>query len=452
MKEPIVGFLAVARNAGISVSTAESLDAFAALDLIGYAERETLKDTLRLVIAKTDEERERFEACFEQYFGSIGWPPETPSETSNTVLDGDDASDAAVREATAGSTLAGLLLADDRAALVRNLHAAAAAVSVGDIRLFTQTNLFARRVLEELGLAALDEAIARLRGSGDPAQARVAEFLDGRRHAVRELARDIVEKRLALSADERGRMRDEFLRDARLFNVDRRDLERMRVLVRAMARRLATRYARIRKRARRGHLDVRHTMRKNVAFDGVPFRTSWKKRKIEKPRLVVLCDVSGSVAPLAQFLLLFVHSLTEALSDVHSFAFSNTMIDVTATLERTTLDDSIVAIMQEIGFRSSDYGRALGEFEQTWLRLIDRKTTVLILGDARSNYSDARVDVVQKLFERAKRVVWLNPENRVAWGMDDSEMLHYLPYCHVATVCNRLRHLESIVNHVLATP
>jgi uncharacterized protein with von Willebrand factor type A (vWA) domain len=431
------------------VSTAESLEAFAALELIGYGERATLKDALRLVIAKSAEERERFDVCFDRYFAGAGGGPAAFDPAADAAAGAEDAASEAVRAAVADSALAQLLLADDRGSLVRNLHAAAAETDVSTIRLFTQANMYARRILERLGIGALDEAIARLRASGDPAQARVADFLAGRRRAVAELARDLVEKRLAVGVDERSRVRDDFLRDARLANVDRRDLERMRVLVREMARRIATRHSRVRKRDRRGHLDVRHTMRRNIAFDGVPFRTAWKKRKIEKPRVVLICDVSGSVAPLAHFLLLFVHSLTEALSDVHSFAFSNTMLDVTDILEQHEIDEAITRIMREIGFRSSDYGRALGEFERDSLHLVDHKTTVVILGDGRTNYANPRVDVLRKLFERAKRVVWLNPENRVGWGIDDSEMLRYLPYCHVATVCNRLRDLERAVVQLL---
>ncbi len=260
-------------------------------------------------------------------------------------------------------------------------------------RAFTQANLFVRRVLEQMGITSLDKAIARLRGSGVPAEARVADFLDNRRQAVRELARDLIERRLALAADERSRARDEFLRDASLTNVDRRDLERMRLLVRTMARKLATRYGRTRKRARRGVLDIRHTMRRNVAFDGVPFRTTWKQKKITKPRVVVLCDVSGSVAALAQFLLLFVHSLNEALGDIRSFAFSSTTIEVTEMLEKApTIDDAISQIMYAIGFRSSDYGRSFEEFERRWPDIVDRKTTVIILGDGRTNYGNLLIE------------------------------------------------------------
>jgi len=448
VKQPLLGFLAVARSAGIAASTSATIDAFAALELIGYGDRTAVKDALRLVLAKNDDERERFEHCFERYFAGDEARIAPPS--AGPDLAADAAELPAVRAAVAASPLAQVLLADDRATLVRNLHAAAAEANVGQARLFTQLGAFTRRILERLGIASLDEAIGRLRSSGDPAEGRVADFLEGRRRAVRELARDLVERRLARTVDERDRLRDEFLRDARLSNVERRDIERMRVLVREMARRLATRYGRMRRRARRGHLDVRHTMRDNVAFDGIPFRVHWKQHRIERPRIVVLCDVSGSVAPLAQFLLLFVHGLTEALAGVRSFAFSNELLEVTELLERETLDDAIAKIMTAVGFRSSDYGSSLAAFAERHLALVDRKTTVIILGDGRTNYGNPRVDVVRMLADRAKRLVWLNPENRVAWGMDDSEMLRYQPHCHVATVCNRLRDLERVANELLS--
>jgi len=443
----LVEFLRAARRAGIAVSVAESIEAFAAIDLIGYDDRSTVKDALRLVIAKSDEERERFDECFERFFG-MG-----PSGLGGAaLLEFDPAAPLSpeMLEALLDSVLARILLDDDRAQLVRNLHAAAAEVDVASVRLFTQINQFARRILEAMGVEALDAAIGRLRGTGGSEGARIADFLEERRQAVAELARDLVERRLAASGGgEADRMHDEFLKDARLVNVDRRDLLRMRVLVRAMGRRMASRYGRTRTHAKRGHLDVRRTLRRSVSFDGVPFRTYWKRRKIEKPRIVLLCDVSGSCAPLAHFLLLFAYSLSEAFSDIRSFAFATSLIEVSEILEKESIDDAIAAIMRSIGFQSSDYGRALGTFDRDFIDTVDRKTTVVVLGDGRTNYHNPRVDVLKRVYERARRVVWLNPEHRVAWGMDDSEMLRYLPYTHVARVCNRLRHLEDVVSELV---
>jgi len=438
MKDPLLGFLRVARNAGIAISVAESIEAFEATELVGYEDRQLLKDALQLVLAKDDDERERFEQCFERYFGlaNLELPPD-----ERVPID-----------AYVDNELARILLADDRAALIRALFAAAAEANVSDVRLFTQINRFARRILEIMGVGGLEETIARLRGTGDPEDARVADFLDERRRAVAELARDIVERRLAPTAGGAPEaVRDEFLRDARLVNVDRRDVERMRAIVRTMARRLASRYGRMHRRARRGHLDIRRTMRRNISSDGVPFRTAWRRVRIEKPRIVLLCDVSGSVAALAHFLLLFVHALTEEVADVRSFAFANRLIETSEIFETKPFEEAIAEVMDQLGFRSSDYGRSLADFERNYLDAVDRRTTVVILGDGRSNYGEPRLDIMKYLYERAKRVVWLNPEPRVSWGLDDSVMLRYQQYCHVAAVCNRLRHLEDAVENLLKT-
>jgi hypothetical protein len=223
----------------------------------------------------------------------------------------------------------------------------------------------------------------------------------------------------------------------------------MRIVVRALAQRLATRYGRNRKRKRRGHLDVRRTLRRNMAYGGVPFHTFWKSRKIEKPRVMVLCDVSGSVATVAQFLLFFLYSLNEALSDIRSFAFAGNLVEVSHILEHETIENAVKRIMDEIGFGSSNYGTSLADFEAGWLGRLDGKTTVIVMGDARGNNTDPRTDIMKRIFERSKRVIWLNPEYRSAWGTGDSDMYRYAPYCHVATVCNTVRHLDLVMNELL---
>lgn len=446
MREPILGFLRMARGTGLGVVTGDALDVFAALDATGYADRTTVHASLRMILARTDAERERFDLAFARYFGGADAPFAVAVDGDAAAWDDFDSPEIAV--ATADSALARVLLADDRAALVRDLHAAAAAADVNAIRLFTQTSLFTQRLLDRLDLPALGNAIGRLRSSGHRQQQRAAEFLEERERAVRELARDIVERRLARGANLRATERDAFLRDARLANIEPRDRERMRELVRAMAKRLATRHARMR-RNRRGALDVRRTIRANVAHDGVLVETIMRTRKIERPKLVVLCDVSGSVAALAQFLLLFVHALGDEIAQVRSFAFSGPLVEVTAVVRRESIDDAFTAVMQAVGMRSSDYGRAFADFTDGFRDAVDRKTTVVILGDGRTNYADPRIDLVAQIAQRARRVIWLNPEPRVAWGMDDSAMLRYLPLCTVAKTCNRLRHLEAIIDDLV---
>ncbi len=186
-----------------------------------------------------------------------------------------------------------------------------------------------------------------------------------------------------------------------------------------------------------------------MAWGGIPFLTVWKERRIEKPRLLVLCDVSGSVAAFAHFLLMFLYAMNEALSDIRTFAFAGSLIEVTGILEDSPIEQAIGRILGIIGYGSSNYGNALADLEGGWAG-VDRKTTVIILGDARGNRTDPRTDIVQRISARAKRVIWLNPEYRTSWGTGDSDMFRYAPYCHMVRVCGTLRDLERAIGDLLS--
>ncbi|HEY0396526.1 MAG TPA: VWA domain-containing protein [Candidatus Elarobacter sp.] len=435
MNSTLIGFVQAARAAGIRVSVAESLDAFRTAEAIGYADRGTLKDALSIVMAKSHGEKQLFGQCFDSYFART----ELAGAARGIAADSDPERDVP----PGAAPLTRMLLAGDRAGLALAMERAANRAGTSTIRYWTQTAMFARRLLDELGFAELARDIERLRGDAD---ALAEELLDRARDDLRADARAFVERQLSVSG---RRWDDDALGRMTLWNLDSRDVDRMRVLVRAMAKRLATRYGRDRRSARRGRLDVRRTMRRNTGHDGVPFITVHKRKKIDKPRVVALCDVSGSVAPFAQFLLLFLHSLRDALSDVRAFAFSNRLIEVDDILDKATVDEAIAEVMRRIGLGSSDYGRSLEDFAAGWLDHVDRHTSVIIMGDARTNYADPRPDIVKTLADRAKRVIWLNPESRSSWGTGDSAMLRYLPHCNVARHCATLRDLERAMSALL---
>jgi hypothetical protein len=444
MTLPLLDFVRAARSAGLRVSPAESIDAARAVEAVGIADRERLRDTLSLVLAKTADEKARFETCFDRFFSRDGFgpaappPPEMPATGAESPTGGDGLGDGA------GDGLAAMLRDGDRAGLASAMEEAAAEAGLSDIAVFTQVNLFTRRILERMGLEALEREIARL---GDtPA----GEGLRRRREWLRGEVRSFARQNLRLFAEgEAQRQRERRLAATRLSAIDRRDRERMRVLVRAMARRLAVQYGRRRWRSRRGQLDARRTIRRNMAWGGLPFLPVWKRRRVEKPRLVVLCDVSGSVAAVAEFLLLFLHSLNEALSGLRSFAFSGDVVEVSAILGRQPIERAIPEIMDLVGFGSSNYGNALAAFEQGWMPVLDRRTTVIVLGDGRGNRADPRVDVLGRIANRAKQVIWLNPEVRTLWGTGDSDMHRYAPHCRVAATCATLGQLERIVAGLL---
>jgi uncharacterized protein with von Willebrand factor type A (vWA) domain len=233
--------------------------------------------------------------------------------------------------------------------------------------------------------------------------------------------------------------------------LEQRQIAQMRVLIRQMARRLRERFSKPRKRQRRGHLDVRRTMRRNAAWGGIPFMTAWKRRHRDKPKIVAICDVSGSVAQVSDFFLLLIHSLHEVVSDVRSFAFSSNLIEVSEMLERNKPEEAMKQIMSSVGYGSSDYGRSFVDFEKDFMRAITPQTTVIVLGDARSNNLDPRADILRRIGERSKRLVWLNPEGRMAWGFGDSEMPRYATFCNVVRQCATAQQLERAVADIVAT-
>ena len=454
--EPLRRFLQVARRAGLRISAAEGIDAARAVDLIGFSDRTMLKDTLALVLAKTADEKALYDETFELYFmrdefarGQSAKAVSVPAAGGVPSHTPDEPNAARYME----PSLSELLERDDRAALATALEVAAREVGIEKIRLLTQKNLYTRLILERMGLREIEAALAALRSRGTPEDDARAQDLAERIERLWDSVRDFVERGLMLYArGETEQFRERLLKSTRLANIDRSQHERMRVLVRRMAKRLATRYAVRRRRSQRGQLDIRRTLRRNMGWGGVPFITAWKRKRIDKPRVMVLCDVSGSVAWVAHFLLMFIYALTEVLADIRSFAYSGSLIEVSHTLEKQTIDEAITHIMTTVGFGSSNYGAALADFEAGWMEHVTHRTSVIILGDARGNGTEPRADIVDRIAQRAKRIVWLNPEPRSAWGTGDSDMYRYAPYCNLVRVCNTLNDLERVITGLLETP
>ena len=449
--EPLRRFLQVARGAGLRVSAAEGIDAARAVQMIGFADRDILKDSLGLILAKTPEEKAAYDEAFELYFkrddlGASEDEAESPKRGSAAQSQGGEGG----QGEGGGQGLGDLLEQDDRAALATQMEKAARESGIENIRFFTQKNLYARRILDRMGLRQVERDVEALRQSGTPEGLGRAQFLEGRVDQLRDSVRDFVERNLLLFAKgETEKFREELLKSARLSNLERRDLDRMRVLVRQMAKKLAARYAKTRRRRLRGQLDIRRTMRRNMGWGGIPFITVWKQKRIEKPRVMVLCDVSGSVAPMSQFLLMFLYALNEALSDIRSFAFAGSMMEVSEILEKEPVEQAITKIMETIGFGSSNFGNSFADFEDGWMQYVSNKTTIIILGDARGNRTDPRTDIVARMSARSKRIIWLNPEYKSAWGTGDSDMYRYAPFCNQVTVCSTLRHLERAIADIL---
>jgi len=452
MQETLEDFFRALRAADIPVSPAEAIDAHRAVDSVGYGDRVLLKDTLCVALAKSADESRRFDDCFDLFFRR----EEFRGDGSDDPENGDAEQGRAplpegIPEELQNSELLQMLADDNREALAQRMEQAAREAGAMNIRYVTQRGLLVRRILDRMGLRELEAAIRALNQNEDGEGAgEAAQELAEMRQSLFEEARQFLDRLYELYARPYGeQLREEFLAETALSAVEQRDFERMQKLVRKMAKKLATRYNRRRKRTRRGVLDVRRTLRRNMAHDGIPFDTVWKQTKIERPRIVVICDVSRSVAAAARFLLLFLYSLNEVIATLRAFAFSDHLSEISDIIEEKDVEVAIPEILDKIGFRPTDYGQSFADFEEEYGDAIDRKTTVIILGDGRSNHNDPRVDLMRWMHDRAKSVIWLNPEPETFWGTGDSEMLRYLPFCHVAKVCRTVQDLERIIDDVL---
>ena len=477
------------------VSTAETLDAFSAVQLVGYRDRALLKRSLSLALPKTADEKEAFDACFDQFFafrevsgsqqaegatadagedaqgngeGQGGGGDNGSRQQSQTAADGGNRKrkprgagqgegeaepDLGPGEMSApSSSLGTLLMQDSKVELSLAVSTAGEAVNVREIQIFTQKGLYTRRIMDQMGLAELNREIAELRDSPAVPQRRLGQELRRRREWLREQVRDYVERQFLLHADVTGRrLREELLRKVKLSNLEHRSFRLIQEIVFKMAKRLATMHARRRKVFKKGHLHVPRTLRSNMSYDGAIFDLRWRSVKIDRPRVFAICDVSGSVANYARFMLMFLYSLEEVMPKVRSFAFSSDLAEVTELFERNRIEDAIAKTLRDYAGGSTDYGQAFADFKRLCLDEVDNRTTIIILGDARNNYGDPKAEVLKEMYERCKRLIWLNPEPRNAWQVGDAEMRRYSAYCHQAEECNSLLHLERVVGNLLKT-
>jgi uncharacterized protein with von Willebrand factor type A (vWA) domain len=468
----IADFVRILRAADIRVSPAETLDAAEIFETIGFDDRSILKYALGQTLAKTEMEKLAFDEAFESYFRlPEETPPSLPSENQeeNQHQDGEDGQDKSAeqnsgegqpqhgtqegaQEAGAASdnanqTLTEMLENQDTAALQAAMQQAATQAGLADAKLFTQQGMFSRRIMEAMGLVDLE---ARIRQMNEGGETEEAERLRAGRAQLFEAVQDFVERQIAMRTKNAGRLlREDALSRIRLSNLDKSDMKIMRELIRKLAKRLASRHSRRRKKAQRGMLDIRRTMRANVAYDGKLFNLAWRRVKVERPKLIVLCDVSGSVAAVSRFFLMFLYSLDEVMPKTRSFVFSNRAGEITDLLQGDDLETAMEAALRQYGGGSTDYGMSIMDLAEATLDSVDKKTTVMVLGDARSNYGDPGHLALKEFYERAGRVIFLNPEPETVWDTGDSEMKKLGAYCTHKQTCNSVKHVERVLDDLL---
>ena len=468
MQKKIVEFTNILRKAGVRVSVAETIDSFLALDEMSIDQRELFKDALRSTMVKQSDDIPAYDRLFDlfwsgfhdalreqiqQALGSMGgdFDLEKLMEQLKEMLENMD---------TDLSELAQALLSVDANQLERLIQEAAEQVGVGRIQNLLQIGFFSRRILEQLGAEGagqnLQQLMEQLRenGMGEEELQKLEGLMKAMQEALRRAVRQYTERELdKQNHDYIERFRQESLQEKSFYNLTEDDMRKMRDVVDRLAQKLKNIVSIRRKRERKGKFDLKHTMRRNMQHEGVPFELIFKHRRKERPKLVILCDISSSVSNVSRFMLQFVYSLQEAFTKIRSFVFVAELGEVTDVFRDKDIYGGIDSALEGGGvinpYTRSNFGMAFHIFWRDYLSALHNRTTVVVIGDARNNYNDPRAWCVREMQKKAKNLLWINPESPGAWGFGDSVMDQYLPFCDAAEECRNLRQLSRMVDKLV---
>src|SRR3954471_16355479 len=437
-----VAFVEALRGAGLPVSLVESLDAARAMATVDLLDREQL----RAAYAATSVKHAAHRATFDRLF-DLWWPPAVgePESARGAGVDGDadgdeleevDPADLDAMRQTLRDALREVLLSGDDEAIRRLARQAdsglgRAGTQPGGPSWFTYRVL--RAMSREALMAALLEAALAGQERGGLAERVARQMLTERIRQFEEAVEAEVRRRLA---EDRGVEQisrtavKPLVEQVDFLRASRDEIAELRRRVYPLARRLATRLTAKRRLGRAGRLDVRRTVRASLSSGGVPLTTIHKPHRPHKPELVVLCDVSGSVAAFAHFTVLLAFALREQFAKVRVFAFVDTCDEGTSFFEHgEDVVDALARMSKEaevVWFdEHSDYGHSFEVFAQRWSSAVTPKTSLLILGDARNNYRAQSVPALRSIVRHARHAFWLNPEPRQYWGSGDSAASAY---------------------------
>ncbi|MBU2547785.1 MAG: VWA domain-containing protein [Proteobacteria bacterium] len=460
MEKSLLDFAGRLRSGGVRVSPAEVFDACRSLDFIDLQDRWVFKDALRSTLVKRTRDIPLFDDLFELHFTG-GQPSEDVSDET-----GDGPEDRAARLAELIERFqpdltpaTEMLMTGQFGPLNRMLLDRSEDMGLERMESPLQLNFFLRGFRREMDLDRMQRESSlfadQLEERGlDPDEVQAirehtAGNFDRLEKDIRRILQRELEKNRYLFV---RRIMEEDVAERSLGRLSEEDILSMRPAVEQLARRLKERLSLRIKRADTGRLDLKTTLRKNVGYGGPLPDLHFRKKSPKRPQVVALCDVSRSVSNFSRFMLLFLYTLKEVVSRVRSFIFVGDMVEVTELFQRHDLDDAVSMAASGKGltyaFRT-DYGSSLSQFVDESLTAVNSKTTVFILGDARNNYYEAKEEALRTISERAKKLIWLNPEPRPNWRLGDSVMDIYLPYCTTAAECGNLKQLSYVVEENL---
>jgi uncharacterized protein with von Willebrand factor type A (vWA) domain len=452
----LVGFVEALRAQGISVGPSETVDAGRVMTALGLGDREVLREGIACAVLRRPDHRDTYDAMFDLWF---------PAALGSRTIDitEDDAPPVDIEALRA--MLVGLLGDDDQSGDRDERLESLVAHIVEAYGRYTSSRGPSYSAYQALKAMALDQLEGRLLAGllapyGEeptPTQEQIAKAIATQR--ITQLRKMVEAETKRRTAEQLGRDHvtmygiPQLSENVEFLRASADQLRQMRRVVAPLARRLAARLAARRRRSRAGEIDLRKTLRKSMNTGGVPIDVVLRKPRPARPELVVLCDVSGSVAGFSHFTLLLVHALRQQFSRVRVFAFIDTTDEVTDLFgPEADLALAVQRITREAGVYTrdghSDYGNAFTSFTERYPEVLSPRSSLLVLGDGRNNYRNLAVEVLQRMVNESRHAHWLNPEPRHLWGSGDSAVPRY---ADVITMheCRSANQLAAVIDQLL---
>lgn len=455
----LTGFVSELRQVGIPVSMVESIDAARVIQHVSLEDREALRHSLAATLIKNEHHLEAFDAAFDVFFSLVPRAPGAEDVAPAGTVDAAGAGGDGVDVSPLVTSLLEALSASDMGALramARQSVGLLAGVQPGRP---VGGRYYLYRVLSRLQADTFPDRLMEQHPAADGLERTL--LIEEYRRRVGRFERMVEEEIRRLLVADRGReavartTRTGLLEDIDLAHAPRADIIRMERVIQPLARKLAARLAHRRRHLKKGRLDIRRTVRRSLSTGGHLADPQFKAPRVAKPDIVLLCDISGSVATFAYFTMQLMYAMASQFSRVRAFAFIDGVDEVTGFFAPgVDFHDSIGRMGREadvVHFDGhSDYGNVLEQFAERYPDAVTPRTSVIVTGDARSNYRPSRPELLADVAETARGLYWLNPEPVRFWDTGDSVMRDYAPSCTGLFEVRTLRQLEAFVEALAA--
>ncbi len=455
----LLKFVSVSRAAGLRISTSEVLDSLHQLKLVDPVEESQFAALLRSNFAKSRREQYHFNRLYNLFFhelrqeSNIAYADSLENHIHHTL---EDVSSELTVDAAARAVLD--FLAGDPQSFIERLQSDASAGHQPRGGMGSGLGPMVQRLELMLQVNAVGEALTQFlfdqRGRMNWETRRdLGALFESRLNSARRL---LTRQRQALADDDSVRQTHQRhldqLGEIHFASLSPKEVEGMREIIEQLVRKLKDNAGRRYAARKKGALDVKKTLRRAAAYQGMPLELFLRKRPPRKTKIVALCDVSGSVWSAARFMLNMLYSLQECFTQVRSFIFVAGLEEVTQIFEEHDINQAIEKVLQETKIEynaATDYGLTLQQFKKHYLDILNKKTTLIIIGDGRSNYGNPQAAILEEVRDRVRRLIWLNPETPTFWYTGDSEMRTYQTCCDEVRPCQNLNQLLEFVKSLV---